>query len=506
MSLKRILKLLAAFFTGQGVSIVTQLLVPPFFLHRYAHGVEVYGEWIALTAAVSYLNTLNSGVQTYANNQMAIHYNGGEVEKAKTIQASAIKLSLMLIAAIAAGGSAVLFMPIGRWLHLQYVDSFAASLTVFVLMMQLLTNWLFSLLCGSYMVLGRAHRGQNWASAQRLVAVLAMSAFLWNIASFPVLALTQLASIVLFTLVAVVDMRISAPVLLPSLSYGSLKTMRAIIKPSAYFGLFSVSGFLLWQGPVLIIQLVLGPASVAVFSITRMIFNFSRQVLYVTTYAISQEITILVGNRNWAALYRLYDLSERVVLFLVTTISIGALLLCPFAFSLWLHKRSLYEPGLCLLMAMVSAVMGIKDHKIQFQWSSNRHQKLAVISLVAYLGMCGFSAVTLRPFGIAALMVLWLAAEMIQAGWILRLNKVLFPPEIHVSTAPVMRALAMLTVCFSLLVWPVYHSTQWSLPVTVAIAFCAVSVLSVFSYFAFGLKEVQSLIGSRLRRRLAVAE
>ena len=36
MSLKRILKLLAAFFTGQGVSIVTQLLVPPFFLHRYA--------------------------------------------------------------------------------------------------------------------------------------------------------------------------------------------------------------------------------------------------------------------------------------------------------------------------------------------------------------------------------------------------------------------------------------------------------------------------------------
>jgi O-antigen/teichoic acid export membrane protein len=306
--------------------------------------------------------------------------------------------------------------------------------------------------------------------------------------------------------VAVVDMRISAPVLLPSLSYGNLKTMRAIIKPSAYFGLFSVSGFLLWQGPVLIIQLVLGPASVAVFSITRMIFNFSRQVLYVTTYAISQEITILVGNRNWAALYRLYDLSERAVLFLVTTISIGALLFCPFAFSLWLHKRSLYEPSLCLLMAMVSAVMGIKDHKIQFQWSSNQHQKLAVISLVAYLGMCGFSAITIRPFGIASLMVLWLAAEMIQAGWILRLNKVLFPPEIHVSTAPVMRAMAMLTVCFSLLVWPVYHSTQWSLPVTVAIAFCAVSVLSVFSYFAFGLKEVQSLIGSRLRRRLAVAE
>ena len=236
-----------------------------------------------------------------------------------------------------------------------------------------------------------------------------------------------------------------------------------------------------------------------------MIFNFSRQILYVTTYAISQEITILVGNRNWAALRRLYDLSERVVLFLVTTVSIGALLMCPAAFSLWLHKRSLYEPGLCLLMAMVSAVMGIKDHKVQFQWSSNQHQRLAVVSVFGYLGMCGLAAVTLRPFGIAALMVLWLAAEIVQAGWILRLNKVLFPPEIHVSMAPVLRALAMLTVCFSLLVWPIYHSAQWSLGTTVGVAIGAVSVLSVVSYFVFGLREVQTLLRTKLRSHFAAA-
>ena len=48
MSLRRILKMLAAFLTGQGVTVVTQLLVPPFFLHRYADGVAVYGEWVAL--------------------------------------------------------------------------------------------------------------------------------------------------------------------------------------------------------------------------------------------------------------------------------------------------------------------------------------------------------------------------------------------------------------------------------------------------------------------------
>lgn len=289
MSLKRILKLLAAFFTGQGVSVVTQLLVPPLFLHRYAHGVEVYGEWVVLTAAVIYLSTLNSGMQTYANNRMAIHYNGGEVEAAKVVQASALKLSLILIATLAPASSAVLFMPIGRWLHLRYTDSRTAALTIFVLVLQLMIGWLFSLLCNSYLVLGRAHRGQNWVSAQRLVAALVMAGFLWDRASFPVLALTQLASTVLFTILTVADMRVSAPVLLPSLRYGNAKTMLSIVKPSAYFGLYAVSGLLLWQVPVLVIQLTLGAASVALFSITRMIFNFSRQILSVLTFAISRK-------------------------------------------------------------------------------------------------------------------------------------------------------------------------------------------------------------------------
>jgi O-antigen/teichoic acid export membrane protein len=506
MSLKRILKLLAAFFTGQGVSIVTQLLIPPFFLHRYPHGVEVYGEWVVLTAAVSYLSTLNSGIQTYANNQMAIHYNGGELEEAKTMQASALKLSLALIAGVAVVGSTVLLMPVGHWLHLRYTASPAASATIFLLMLQLMTSWLFSLLCNSYMVLGRAHRGQNWNSAQRLAATLALAGFLWGRASFPVLALTQLVSMIVFTILVVADMRITAPVLLPSLRYGNMKTMKAILKPSAYFGLYSVSGFLVWQGPVLVIQLLLGPTVVAVFSFTRAMFNFSRQILSVATFAISQEITLLVGSRDWRALHRLYDLSERVVLFLVTTVSIGSLLMCPVAFSLWLHRRNFYEPGLCLLMAIMSAVMGIKDHKIQFQWSSNRHQKLAVISVLTYLGMCGLSAITLRPFGIEALIVLWVAAELIQVVAILQLNKKLFPREIHVSATPVVRALAMLAVCFSLVGWPVYRSEYWSLLRTTGIACAAVAILSVASYFFFGLNEVRRLIEARLRRRYAVVE
>src|ERR1700722_18406510 len=83
MTLRRILQMLASFLTGQGITVIGQLLVPPFFLSCYPQGLEVYGEWIALSAAVTYLGTLNIGIQVYANNQMTILYNRGEVASAK---------------------------------------------------------------------------------------------------------------------------------------------------------------------------------------------------------------------------------------------------------------------------------------------------------------------------------------------------------------------------------------------------------------------------------------
>jgi len=93
--------MLASFFTGQGVSIIGQLLVPPFFLRCYPQGLEVYGEWISISAAVTYLGTLNYGIQTYAGNQMTILYNRGEIDSAKTLQASALRLLLLIIGVIA---------------------------------------------------------------------------------------------------------------------------------------------------------------------------------------------------------------------------------------------------------------------------------------------------------------------------------------------------------------------------------------------------------------------
>jgi O-antigen/teichoic acid export membrane protein len=503
MSLRRILRMLASFFTGQGVSIVSQLLVPPFFLIRYPDGVEVYGEWVALSAAVTYLGTLNYGIQTYANNQSTIHYNRGEVDAAKTLQASAFRLLLLILAVFAVVGLGVFVMPIGRWLNLHHVGSQAASLTLYLLILQMLFNMLFALFANGYMMVGRMHRGANWMIFQRLVGTLAIAACAWFRASLPILAVVQLATVFAFAALVVIDLRRTAPILMPSLRYGRWSDTKRILKPSAHFGLLSLSSFLTWQGPVLLIQTLLGPASVTVFSLARTVFSMGRQALAILSFSIGQEITLLIGQRNWPQLKRLYDLSERVVLLLVPIFSVGVLLLSPLLFAVWLHRRNLYDPGLCLIMAVISAVMGIKEHKYQFQSSSNEHERLSKFTLGAYSAMLLVGAFLMKPFGIFGLMFAWLAAEIAQTVYILRLNVQLFPADMAISMAPVARLVAVLLVAFSLAVWPVFAAVDWPLPTVAAAAAAVTLIISVGSYYAFGLDEVRALLLSKIRQQFS---
>lgn len=506
MNIKRILKLLLSLITGQGVTVVTQLLVPPFFLHRYAHGVEIYGEWITLSAAVGYLNSLNYGIQSYANNQMTIHYNRGELDEARAVQASGLRLLLTAVAVASILGASVLLMPLASWLGLRYVSSTAASATLFLLILQMVTNWCFVLIAASYMAIGEAHRGTNWVSGQRLVVALALACFLWHRATFPILALVQLASIFLFTILVIVDVRMRAPILLPAWRYGSWRRALSMVKPTAWFMLLGLSGFLSWQGPVLLIQKFLGPASVAVFALTRMIFNMSRQILVTITYSIGQDITHLVGQRNWRQLRRLYELSEKVVLLLIPTVTVCTLLMSPFLFTIWLHKRSLYAPALCMTMAAISGVMGIKEHKYQFQWSSNEHTNLSRFTLMAYGLMLVVSAVLLKPFGIEGLMAVWGMTEIALVIYILHLNTRLFPAEAGISAAPVFKLAAVFAAALALAAYPCWHSIDWPLPTVVSVAVLTTVMLAVVSYFAFDLSEVLELLQARFRRRMAVAK
>ena len=504
MNLRRILQLALTSFFAQGVSVVTQFLIPPFFLRYYPDGLRVYGEWIALSASISYLGTLNYGIQTYANNQTAILFSGGKENEAREVQASALRLLLLLVALFVCGGVAVLFIPVGAWLKLTHVTVGAASMTLYLLIVTMAVGMLFSLLTNSYLIIGQLHRGNFWSDGQRLFNVVCLSVALYLRSSFPVLAMVQLCTLSLFVLLVLIDMRMTAPILLPSLRYGTWRRTMSILRPSAHFGLIAFGGFLTWQGPVILIQRILGPGAVAIFALVRVVFQMSRQILSVASTMVSQDITLLFGKEDWATLRRLYDLSERVVMLLIPVVSIGSLLMCPFLFTVWLHKRSIYEPALCILMSILSAVLGIKEHKTQFQSSSNQHETFSIFMLIGYSVMLFAGIFTTKFFGLPGFMVTWITWEVIQTVFVLQLNSRLFPKELAVTHRPFIRLVLFLVVAFGLVVWPAMHQASWSLPAVVGFALVSVAVMAIAAYYVFGLEAIREILLSRLRKRALV--
>jgi len=66
MTLRRITKVFAAQNVGQLLNVLTQLLLPPIFLRVF--GTSLYGQWLTLSASVSYLATLRrTDLHQYAN-------------------------------------------------------------------------------------------------------------------------------------------------------------------------------------------------------------------------------------------------------------------------------------------------------------------------------------------------------------------------------------------------------------------------------------------------------
>jgi len=113
------------------------------------------------------------------------------------------------------------------------------------------------------------------------------------------------------------------------------------------------------------------------------------------------------------------------------------------------------------------------------------------------------AAFLLKPFGIFGLMLTWLIAEIVQTIYILRLNVQLFSPAIKISLAPILRLIAVLVVAFGIAAWPAFASVHWPLTTVVAVAVSVTLLVSLGSYYAFGLDDVRALLLLKIKQRFA---
>lgn len=496
--LKRILKMLMAQGGGVGVTLLTRFLLPPIFLHSY--GVARYGEWLVLTAAVSYLSTLDFGIATYASNELTMLRERNEMGKYRVLQASTLAMILILLLLGTVVCVGIGFLPLKELLHLRSTSGNEARLTAAFLGLQLMANILGGYYNNLFMVLRRTHRGTAWFHIRRLAGLLTAAVLAWRHSPFAMIALGQFLAILLVTIATMLDLRIRMKGLPMGFGGANWETAKSTLKPSGMFGLILAQTFLLFQIPVILLQTLLGPEVVVLFSICRTILGTARQLLTMVTTAIAPEITFSFGEGNMKQLLRIFHDSERLVFALIPVANVGAYLLAPLLLAIWLHKPNLFEPWTYALMALISATMSMREHKQYFQFSTNTHHRLAMIVFWGNIVMLAVSVPATMRFGLHGFMVTWLLSELTQMTLLYRENQKLFSHDATITLVPVAKLVTILALSVPISGMVLEYARRKPLVVDAAIGAAGILVLCIVSYVTFGLNTLQTKMLARVGR------
>lgn len=496
--LTRTLKVFAALLTSNVVNLITKLLLPPIFLLRY--GTTPYGEWIALSGAVAYLSTLNFGIQTYVTQDLTVRYQRNDLENYHLQQSTSLRLLLGILGTAAVVCLIVFMLPVQRWLRLTLTQQ-VTDLTLYLLALQVLLGVLFGYFTGMFMVVSRAHAGVLWTNGLRLVMVLVVSAGAWMRFSFPALASLQVAVYLAGIVLVLLHLRATAPEIFPTVRFWDRTTVWAILRPSSYFGLISMSTFLSFEVPVLILQRETGPFVVVVFTVMRTIFSMSRLALVNPTLAMGPEITRLYGQRNWPKLTAMYAYSERLIFSLIPVVNLGVLIASPVLVAVWLHRPDLFSVLPYVVTATISMVLSAKQHKFQFQTSTNTHERLANIMFFTYIALAIVAVPMVRWLGMLGFLYTWLAVELYQSARFTALNRGLFQDSRSYSLRYVYRLAALSLIGIVLAGIILAHTYTRSYWVQFASAFTFSAVLAFAAFFVFHMREIAKKLYLMFRQR-----
>jgi hypothetical protein len=192
---------------------------------------------------------------------------------------------------------------------------------------------------------------------------------------------------------------------------------------------------------------------------------------------------------------------------MVPAITFGSMLATPFLLRVWLHKGDLYDPGVCLLLGLTMAILGIKEHKYQFQFSSNQVREVSYMATVAYGAVLVISIPLMHRLGLIGFVIPWAISELGQLFYLLHLNAALFRQSglgekaDRIDRRPVYLLLGMLALGTTAVAWPVFHLEEFRVRVQLGFAVITTVVMFTVAYWLFRVDEVRSLLWERVAAR-----
>jgi O-antigen/teichoic acid export membrane protein len=394
------------------MGILSNLFLVPLFLSHWS--TTVYGEWMALSALITYLNAADLGMNAAAGNKMLAAYTCKDWGAYRIIQSSAVAFYLTLALTITFFvGLICSFFPVAFWLGIRSIPTTTAALVAWILASRAMWQMPVAQVANTYRTTGNLSVTQ-WITNGQTFALILLTAICVEFGGGVLsVAVSSLATTILGGIFACWSIFVWRRNLMPKISNIRIRELQSLVKPSLLFGVMILAGALSIQGPVVLVSALLGGAAVALLVTTRTIAFIVRQFFGMITAVL------------WPELTRLDAAGEDVVVKLAhrLLIIISIFISCAFAGALWWEGPEILQVWTRGKIALDVVLLRIflLSLVLQGPWlasatittATNRHNKLSYFWFAsAVIGLLG-CMLLIKRIGILAVPISAIVGEAI---------------------------------------------------------------------------------------------
>lgn len=365
-----------AYGYAQAVSIGTQLVSLPLFLHHW--DMATYGYWLALTALPFYLSLADAGISTASSNQMiGLIAQGQKARAAEVFQSAVAFLLFVSLLVLLIVGVTLLLLPATtlqapHWKAVLMLLSISVVLGLFCSLSEVIYKATGGYAAGTYLV-----------TTGRLVEWMGGITGLVLTQSFVGVAASALLARLGYTVFCIALSQQRTDFLRWGVRRASLADIRQAAVPGLLFLSLTLTNALSLQGFTLLVAATLGPAATAVFNTYRTLARTVVQLTNALSNPLWPELTALKGRQNDGAFWKLYRRANRLGLLIAAAGALLVFLASPYLLEIWTHGQVPFAAAGMALFLVYAAVCSATQVPRVVLMSINRHAGLAAQSLAA---------------------------------------------------------------------------------------------------------------------------
>ena len=367
---------------ARGVTTLIQFLSVPIFLSHW--GVTLYGEWLLLNTIPNYVGMSDVGFGSTAGNEMTMLMAAGKQEEALDVFQSVFGLTTVVTTTIGALFMAMIwFLPFNRWLKVQTISWHDTSVVILLLALSVLLSMQEILFQAAFRCVAKYSYGTFLKSLVQLGSFVgvALAVLLGGgvVRAAEVFLLTNAVG----TLVLYIELRRNVPWIRLGFEHARWATLKRLWWPAISFMAFPVGNALSLQGMLIVIGHVLGPVAVVVFATVRTVSRTAIQVMQLVNNTVWPEMSAAVGAGNFGLARTLHRRSCQISIALGLAVIIPLVLLGPSIWAKWTMHRFPTDRALLDLMLLLVVFSSLWFTSSVALSATNRHQRLAVVYLIA---------------------------------------------------------------------------------------------------------------------------